>query len=189
MLPFVDVKDWLVGSNTSAVAMACPVLSSPPVTSTFPSASKFAVCHSRAVAKLPSVGEKLPVVGSYNSASASTLSVAPVPWTPPVKSTFPELSRVAVCETRAVAMLPVGANVPVAGSNSSAVALPQPATSTLPVLSNVAVLLACTNCMLPVVAEKVPVLGSYSSAVARGFPAASNPPVTSTFPLGSNVAA
>ena len=39
---------------------------------------------------------------------------------PPVTSTWPLLSNVAVCWDRAVVMLPVGVNVPLDGSNSSA---------------------------------------------------------------------
>jgi hypothetical protein len=88
MLPFAGGKDWLVKSNNSALAMAFPVLSKPLVTSTFPSVCKVALCHSRAVAKLPAVAEKRPVAGSYSSASESTLKVVPVPCTPPVRSTF-----------------------------------------------------------------------------------------------------
>src|SRR4029077_14255336 len=59
-----------------------------------------------------------------------------------------------------------------------------PATSTLPLGSNVAVCLARPMLRLPV-ALPVPLAGSYSSALLGGPP---SPPATSTLPLGSNVA-
>jgi hypothetical protein len=50
---------------------------------------------------------------------------------PPVISTFPLLSRVAAWLARPVAMLPAGVNVPIVGSNSSAVA-----STLVPLMSN-----------------------------------------------------
>ncbi len=63
-----------------------------------------------------------------------------------------------------------------------------PATSTLPLLSNVAVWLERAVVMLPV-RVNVPVVGSYNSLVAIGMPLPLPlPPATSTLPLLSNVA-
>ena len=77
---------------------------------------------------------------------------------------------------------------PVAGSYSSALVLllNPPATSTLPLGSNVAV---CKSraALRPPVAVQLPVAGSYSSALVKR-PLRFSPPATSTLPLGSNVA-
>ena len=53
------------------------------------------------------VGTKLPVAGSYSSAVGS--------GSPPAISTLPSRSKVAVCPTRSVDMLPVSAKVPAGG--------------------------------------------------------------------------
>ncbi len=62
-----------------------------------------------------------------------------------------------------------------------------PATSTLPLGSNVAVCKSRSMLRL-LVALHVPVAGSYTSALLRMPPGIPNPPATSTLPLGSNVA-
>lgn len=90
-------------------------------------------------------------------------------------------------------MLPVGVNIPVDGSYSSAVlsgrtthelhaGTSPPATSTFPVASNVAECPTRALCILPVDAN-VPSAGSYNSAEASAAPELSVPPVISTFPL------
>ena len=89
-------------------------------------------------------------------------------------------------------MLPVGDQVPVAGSYSSALAnsallLPPPATSTLPLGSKVAVSPSRAVPMLPV-GVSAPVAGSNNSALAKVSPLVSVPPATSTLPLGSREA-
>ena len=79
--------------------------------------------------------------------------------------TVPAGISTAACRDRGVARGPVAAQVPVAGSNSSAEpsgpeAPWPPATSTLPLPSSVAEWLARAAAMGPVVAEKVPAAGS-----------------------------
>ena len=75
-----------------------------------------------------------------------------------------------MCDHLATVMLPVAANVPAAGSYSSALArtlplaLLPPAMMTVPLPNNVAVALALATLMLPV-AVNVPATGSYSSAL------------------------
>jgi hypothetical protein len=86
-------------------------------------------------------------------------------------STFPLLSNVAVCISLVASMPPVAVNVPVAGSNSSALARASvspspPATSTFPVGSKVAVCKSLATVMLPV-AVNVPATGAYSAALAE----------------------
>jgi len=61
----------------------------------------------------------VPLTGSYNSAVARTLPLLSIP---PVTSTFPLLSSVAVWAARRVLMLPVEEKLPVEGSNNCAVA-------------------------------------------------------------------
>ncbi len=64
------------------------------------------------------VALQVPVAGSYSSAVARE----PVAENPPVTSTLPLGSSVAVWPERAVAMEPAALQVPVAGSYTSAVA-------------------------------------------------------------------
>ena len=115
---------------------------------TRPSESNVAVCSSRAAVIEP-VGLKAPVVGSYSSAEARRSSQSP-PFTPPAKRTRPSESNVAVSDSRALAIEPVGLKVPVRGSYSSAedrigaphspaVSLTPPAMRTRPSESKVAV--------------------------------------------------
>src|SRR5262245_46084577 len=83
--------------------------------------------------------ESNPSRGAENSALLKIL-----PLNPPVTSTLPLGSNVAVWLPRAVPRLPVAFHAPLAGSYSSAllnqpVELTPPATSTLPLGSNVAV--------------------------------------------------
>src|SRR5438874_1279570 len=111
----------------------------PPATSTLPEGSSVAVGAKRAVPMLP-VAVHVPVAGSYSSALLKERKGV-------VKATstsiWPLGSSVAVGPLREVRWLPVAAHVPVAGSYSSAllkeVPLYPPATSTLPLGSNVAV--------------------------------------------------
>ena len=90
-------------------------------------------------------------------------------------------------------MLPVTANVPLAGSYSSALAIAllssdaPPAISTVPSGSNVAVWPLLATVMLPV-AVNVPAAGSYSSALAISLLGSDAPPAMSTFPFDNNVA-
>ena len=134
MLPALE-KVPAAGSNSSAVASAPPLPSDPPATKTFPLVSKVAVCPERIVPMSP-VELNVPLAGSYNSALAVL---------PPAMSTLSFCSRVAVCALRAVPIVPVAAKEPVAGSYNSAlerqvpVESHPPATSTLPLASNVAV--------------------------------------------------
>src|SRR6266481_4651072 len=87
--------------------------------------------------------------------------------------------------------LPVTLQLPVVGSYSSALVrktpLYPPATSTLPLGSNVAVCCRRAVLRLPL-ASHVPLAASYSSALVLGLKLLSSPPATSTLPLGSNVA-
>src|SRR5262245_54619375 len=128
------------------------------------------------------VGLQVPVAGSYSSAVA-TVTAEQRPQgaggtvCPPATSTLPFASSVAVWSARTAAMLPVGLQVPVAGSYSSAPA-PGPASRTLPVRSSVAVWPE-TKPGLPV-GLQVPIAGSYSSAVASL--------TTRTLPEGNSVA-
>jgi hypothetical protein len=110
----------------------------PPVIRTLPPASKVAVCPYRGLDMDP-VELNEPVAGSYSSAEAKTLGMIP-PVVPPVISTLPLASIVAVWAIRAVDMDPVELNEPVAGSYSSADARPSPPViRTLPLASKVAV--------------------------------------------------
>ena len=87
----------------------------------------------------------------------------------------------------------MAAQVPLAGSYSSALAkaLPSlsdpPATSTIPLDSKVAV---CREraVLRPPVPVQAPLAGSYSSALAEALKLLSPPPATSTIPPGSKVA-
>src|SRR5438034_988728 len=88
---------------------------------------------------------------------------------------------------------PVGVQLPLPGSYSSALVAGLPllsspaATSTMPLDSNVAVCRVRATLRLPVRVQ-LPLAGSYSSVLARMLLVLSNPPVTSTLPLGSSVA-
>src|ERR1700722_8991104 len=87
---------------------------------------------------------KVPAAGVYNSALARVLPLLPLP---PAASTLPWGSNVAVGGPRGVVIEPVDAHVPPAGSYSSALErmpalkllVAPPATSTIPLGSNVAV--------------------------------------------------
>nr|WP_240360513.1 hypothetical protein [Pyxidicoccus caerfyrddinensis] len=83
-------------------------------------------------------------------------------------STLPEGNSVAVWLWRAVASAPVGLQVPVAGSYTSALARgpAPPVTSTMPEGNSVAVWL-WRAVARPPVGLQVPVAGSYTSALAR----------------------
>jgi len=87
----------------------------------------------------------------------------------------------------------VAVQVPLVGSYSSALAegfklvSSPPATSTIPLDSNVAVCSSRAVLRLPV-AVQVPLVGSYSSALAEAVKLLSTPPATSTIPLDSKVA-
>src|SRR5215813_13178761 len=94
----------------------------------------------------------------------------PVPSSvPPVRSTKPLLSNVAVCDARAVTGPPVARNAPVTGSKSSAERSAvgrgsveeeyPPATNTVPLFNRVAVCEERATNMLPV-EENVPRAGS-----------------------------
>jgi hypothetical protein len=89
----VAVNVPATGSNNSAVAVGTPVASRPPVTRIFPLGSSVAVCDARAVPILP-VGEKLPFVALKISAVARVLPL----FNPPITTTLPSTSTVAVCE-------------------------------------------------------------------------------------------
>src|SRR5438067_5697980 len=89
-------------------------------------------------------------------------------------------------------MLPVGVKVPVVGLYNSALARSPvesapPATSTVPLLSSVAVWPSRALFMLPV-GVKVPVVGLYNSALASLPLVVLMPPAINTIPLLSNVA-
>ncbi len=115
----------------------------------------------------------MPVAGSYSSAVEVELLA-------PTTSTLPESSRVAAAPLRTSCVLPVGVQVSVAGSYSSAAAASPRTTRTLPEDSNVAVDATWSGAMLAA-EDQVRVAGSYSSAVA--LPALS----ASTLPEGSSV--
>src|SRR6185295_18162102 len=84
-------------------------------------------------------GLKVPVAGSYSSAEAQMPSwPAGAQLYPPVNRTRPSSSSAAADPARTAVMSPVGVNVPVPGSYSSAAALQPPAKSTRPSPSNVA---------------------------------------------------
>src|SRR3990170_787770 len=153
MLP-VTVKapapDEAEASNNSALDLAL-VSSTPPVTSTLPFGSKTAVCIQRAAVMFP-VAVKVPTPdeGSNNSALDLTSQLSVLRHlSPPVTSTFPLDSSVAVCWARSVVMLPVEIKVPVMpddGSYSSALdrsttapplTVEPPATSAFPLSSRV----------------------------------------------------
>ena len=86
------------------------------MTRTRPSASKVAVCPSRAVVIEP-VGLNVPVLGSYSSAEArKTGDPVASESCPPAMRTRPSASSVAVCTSRAVVIEPVGPKLPVFGS-------------------------------------------------------------------------
>src|SRR5215469_4533782 len=95
---------------------------SPPATSTSPPGRSVAVCCSRARCIAP-VFAHLPVLGLYSSAPLVSLhAVSSQELNPPVTSTSPLRSSVAVWYWRPACMLPVRAHVPVAGLYSSALA-------------------------------------------------------------------
>ena len=93
------------------------------------------------------VGVNLPAAGSYSSADLR-LSAPSMKSAPPATRTRPSFSRVAVWPHRASVIDPVGLNLPVVGSYSSAAAVLEltlpvralpPATRIRPFLSRVAV--------------------------------------------------
>src|SRR5690348_11893638 len=123
MLP-VAAQVPVAGLYSSAVnAAQQPAL---PAASTCPLGSSVAVCSVRATVMLP-VGVHAPVAGLYSSALAK---MGHEPFTqvpsPPATSTWPSCSSVAVWPARTVVMLPVAAQVPVAGLNSSALLVAAP---------------------------------------------------------------
>src|SRR5580658_7757256 len=82
MLPVV-VKSWVVGSYSSAVAVACSVGSYPPVISTFPFVSRVAVWYSRATFRLavgtkPAVNVKLKNGAEVTPFKLAVMFVLPV---------------------------------------------------------------------------------------------------------------
>ena len=77
-----------------------------------PFPNRVAVCYARSVC-IPPVGEKVPPLGSYNSALATAAPPPPVPSIPPVIRTRPSLSRVAVCLARGTIMSAVALKVPI----------------------------------------------------------------------------
>ena len=168
-------------------------MSSPPSARARPSASRVKVNDVRGAASDP-VALHLPVVGSYSSAAdTEDPVVAFVSRLPPATSTLPLLSSVAAAEYRGVSMLPVGDQVPVAGSYSSALAVEAsvegsrpPATRTLPSSSCVTVGESREMDIDPV-AVHVRVAGSYSSALAKTV-LPLMPPITRTFPVLSRMA-
>ena len=169
----VRVKVPVVGSYNSALANVGP-RPLPPAISTVPLFSNVAVNSLRAVLMLP-VRLKVAVAGSYNSA-LSEIEQQDMVEIPAATSTVPLFSNVAVWPARGVFRLPVGVKVPVTGSYNSAlvrtllalmaVGPMPPATSTIPLFSNVAVWVSRAWFRLPV-GVKVPVTGSYNSALAR----------------------
>src|SRR5215471_7589567 len=93
---------------------------------------------------------------------------------PPTIRTFPlDSSVIPVPVQRGVFRLPVGVQLPVLGSYTSALARAfstassPPATRTLPFGSRMAEWTLCASLILPV-GVQLPVLGSYTSALARG---------------------
>src|SRR6516164_2855605 len=187
MLP-VGPNVPVAGSYSSALLSGPlpppPPPAPPPATSTRPLGSSVAVWKARAPLMLP-VGFHVPVAGLYSSALENAVQPKLMQPSPPATSTWPLFSSVAVKSSRAVVMLPVGLNVPVAGLYSSALLVaalptPPPATSTWPFCSTVAVKVRAARAvvMLPV-GLNLPVAGSYSSAV---------PPIISTWPLCSRMA-
>ena len=87
------------------------------------------------------VGVKVPDAGSYKSAEVEGSAPKKL-LPPPVMRTFPFGRSVAVCESRPIVMLPVGAKLPVTGSYKAAagdVGSQSPVTSTLPFGNKVAV--------------------------------------------------
>src|ERR1035437_2686690 len=82
---------------------------------TRPSESNVAVCKSRPVA-IDAVALKAPVLGSYNSAEATTPTpTPPLPLSPPAMRTRPSESNVAVCLLRTVVIDPVELKAPGVG--------------------------------------------------------------------------
>ena len=136
----VAVQDPLPGSYTSAEAVDLLLPSEvPPATSTLPSGKSVAVCPRRTRTMFP-VTVHDPVLGSYSSAVGQPIS-RPFGG-PPATSTLPSGSNVAVCcSWNLIFGLSVAVQIPLAGSYSSArVGLPRPpTTSTLPLVSSVAV--------------------------------------------------
>src|SRR6218665_205740 len=135
---------FVAGSYPSAFAIAGAPLGYPPVTSTLPSDSSVAVYLERCET-MELVVLHVAVTGSYTSPVQMTLPPY-IPPTPPVMSTLPSDSGVAVCSLRGSLRESVGLHVSVMGSYPSAVRrlVPKvppypPATSTLPPGSGVAV--------------------------------------------------
>src|SRR6266508_5767288 len=134
-----------------------------------------------------------PAAGSYSSADRWISSCSWRPTCPPVTSTRPSRSSVAVSPSRRRAIDPVAENLLVRGSYSSAEARnpnlgPVPPTSsTRPSRSRTASWSARCAPIRPAGANR-PVAGSYSSAVSSTAPPAPKPPATRTRPSGSSVA-
>ena len=130
----------------------------PPATNTWPFCRSVDPCEKRVDVMLP-VGLHSPVDGLYSSAEARQGACGLLLPSPPTTSTSPLASSVAVCDLRAVDMLPITVHVPVVGLYNSALAraAPEgswpPATSTLPLGSSVAVCAARAVFKLPVVAQ------------------------------------
>ncbi len=186
----------VAGLYSSAVATSLQKSSSqllkPPAASTWPFGNRVAVKDSRPYFIDP-VAVHVPVAGLYSSALARALSKLPASqpyaWPlqpPPATSTWPSDSRVAVCPDRATFIAPVAAQVPAAGSYSSALVTcskpcTPPATSTFPSGSRVAVA-SRTASGIFAAGAKVRVAGLYSSAFVVP------PAAISTCPLCSSVA-
>src|SRR5207302_8718822 len=104
------------------------------------------------------------------------------------RACVPCWSRRAVWGCRGVAMLPAAGEAPLAGSYSSADVsgepLLPPATSTVPLVSSVAVAFSRALAIEPVSRQGA---GSYSAAEARA-PELSSPPATSRLPVLSKEA-
>ena len=125
----------------SSALLRGPMRPCPPATSTLPLGSNVAVCDARAVVRLP-VAVHVPLAGSYSSALVSVAAGI-------VRSSCYQHFAVGQqrrrVPRRAVVRLPVALQVPLAGSYSSALLIESPlpslppATSTLPLGSNVAV--------------------------------------------------
>src|SRR3989441_3740682 len=171
------------GSKISAVRPPPP----PPATNTFPSGRVVAVWPDRATFRLP-VRTHVIVEGSKSRLVESK----PLGVRPPVTSTLPFASSVALCPFLRAGIGGSSVQEIVLGSKSSAEAsggapppASPPATRTLPLGSSVAEC-PCLAFCIEGTAVQFLVEGSYSSAVAVTLPV--TPPVTRTFPLASSVA-
>ena len=126
---------------------------------------------------------------------------------PPAINTFPASGPLAISVAewcaRVAFIAPVGVNVPVTGSKSSALlkvepsvlaAVVPPAISTWPSAGqlqpeiSVAVCSARAVLIVDATAEKVPLTGSYNSADDSARPVTPSPPATRILPPGNTVA-